>query len=48
LEPQHWTCPSLNRAHVWYFPTLIRVAVKMPNTVTGMALSLSVALPSWP
>ena len=48
LVPQHMTAPVLSTAQVWSKPAETLVAVDMPETSTGVALSVVVLLPSWP
>ena len=42
------TVPYLSTAHVWPLPMETEIAVLIPVTETGVALSVVVPLPSWP
>ena len=46
--PQQFTLPSVSRAHEWYEPVEMLVAVVMPETSTGVLLEVVVPSPSWP
>ena len=48
LWPQHITVPLVNTAHEWPPSRAMLVAVVMPDTVTGMVLSVVVPFPSCP
>ena len=48
LLPQQATAPAASSAHVCPFPTAMLVAVKVPWTSTGIALSVVVPSPSPP
>ena len=48
FHPQHFTVPSVSRAHECEAARARLVAVVMPVTSTGVALSAVVPFPSWP
>ena len=48
LLPQHFIVPSVSRAHEWEPPRAMLVVVVMPDTSTGVVLSVVVLSPSWP
>src|SRR5450631_1759606 len=53
LYPQHSTLPPETRAQAWAPPTVIAVAVVIPETITGVVMHrhpvvIVVPLPSWP
>ena len=50
LLPQHFTVPSVSRAHEWEpaSPPAMLVGFVMPDTSTGVVRSVVVPSPSWP
>ena len=48
FQPQHLIAPPVSRAHELAVPGAMLVAVDIPDTSTGMLLSVVVPSPSWP
>jgi hypothetical protein len=48
LSPQHSTFPVARAAHVWFAPAATEIALAIPLTSTGVALSFVDPLPSCP
>ncbi len=48
FEPQHFTVPSVKRAHEWEYPRAMLVAVVMPDTSTELVVEAVVPSPRLP